>query len=147
MKTKPDHDELLNEVFSESASDDFRAALLERTLVSACRQRRLRRAGRVCGTTVFCVALLAAVFWQTREAATERLTKNGTQSPSAPQTEVPTVPGTSIRLVSDDELLAMFPDRPVALVGPPENQRFVFLDELHGAKAGHRRSSDRGLKL
>ncbi len=41
----------------------------------------------------------------------------------------PIVPGTSIRLVSDEELLAMFPDRPVALVGPPENRQFVFLDE------------------
>jgi hypothetical protein len=146
MKTKPD-DDLLQEIFTESASDDFRAAALERTLISARRQRRLRRAGRVCGAIAICAAILGAIFWHTQEAASDRVARNSIQSPTTPQTEVPTVPGTSIRLVSDDELLGMFPDRPVALVGPPANQRFVFLDELPGAKAGRRGSSDRGLKL
>jgi len=137
MKTEPDHDDLLQEIFSESASDDFRADALERTLVSARRQRRRRRTGRVCGAIAICAALLATVFWRTQEAPTDQLTANGAQSPTA-QAEVPTVPGTNIRLVSDDELLGMFPDRPVALVGPPEKQRFVFLDDVPGAKGGRR---------
>ena len=36
--------------------------------------------------------------------------------------------------MSDDELLAMFPGRPVALLGPPEDRRFVFLDEQRSSK-------------
>lgn len=51
------------------------------------------------------------------------------------QHEANTVPGTSIKLVSEEELLALFPDRPVALVGPPEDRRFVFLDEARNGKS------------
>jgi hypothetical protein len=35
-----------------------------------------------------------------------------------------------VKLITDDELLALFPDRPVALIGKPGQQQLVFLDEL-----------------
>jgi hypothetical protein len=34
-----------------------------------------------------------------------------------------------VKLINDDELLALFPDRPVALIGKPGQQQLVFLDK------------------
>jgi hypothetical protein len=34
----------------------------------------------------------------------------------------------AIQFISEDELLAQFPGRSVALIGPPANRRLVFLD-------------------
>lgn len=42
---------------------------------------------------------------------------------------VRTIPGTSVRLVSDEEMLALLKDRPIALIGQPGRQRLVLLDE------------------
>ncbi|HHY86181.1 MAG TPA: hypothetical protein GYA07_11730 [Verrucomicrobia bacterium] len=33
-----------------------------------------------------------------------------------------------MQFINDDELLALFPNRPVALIGEPGKQRLVFLD-------------------
>lgn len=41
-----------------------------------------------------------------------------------------TVPGTRIRLLCDEELFAMFPGRPAALIGSGDERRFVLLDEV-----------------
>jgi hypothetical protein len=123
MKTESDHNELLSDVLSENAPADFRNTSLQRTLASARQHRRARMVLRTSAAAAICVALVAAILWQ-RNDSTNIAVKGG---PSAPA--VQTIPGTSIQLVSDDELLAMFPDRPVALVGPPGNRQFVFLDE------------------
>jgi hypothetical protein len=34
-----------------------------------------------------------------------------------------------VRVISDEELFALFPGRSLALVGPPGHQQLVFLDE------------------
>jgi len=34
----------------------------------------------------------------------------------------------AVQFINDDELLALFPNRPVALIGEPGKQRLVFLD-------------------
>jgi hypothetical protein len=35
----------------------------------------------------------------------------------------------AVRFISDDELLALFPGRPLALVGPPGQKTLLFLDQ------------------
>ena len=35
----------------------------------------------------------------------------------------------AIRFISDDELLALFPGRPWALIGSPERKTLLFLDQ------------------
>ena len=143
MKSNPDHDELLQEVFSEAVSPAFREASLNRALASV---RRRRTGRRVLGATLVLAVVVAVV---ARFGSGHR---NSSSSPgpsaiaSVRPPAVQTVPGTKIRLVDDDELLAMFPDRPVALVGPPEHRQFVFLDDarLRLSEEGGRR---KGLKL
>jgi hypothetical protein len=143
MKIKPDRDELLHEVFSDMVPPTFREASLNRALASARRQRTGRRVLRAT------LALAVAVAVIERFGSANR-NPNGPPGQSAvaaaPAPLVQTVPGTKIRLVGDDELLAMFPDRPVALVGPPEHRQFVFLDDprLRPSEIGGRR---KGIKL
>lgn len=126
MKTKPDPDQLLAEIFSETAAPAFREASLQRALVSVRRRASGRRVFRATLATamVLTVAALFGLGLRKPNALSER-----SALASAPTPPAPTVPGTQIRLVGDDELRAMFPDRPVALVGPPEHRQFVFRDE------------------
>ena len=126
MKTPFESEELLNEVMSP---DELRAATLERTLTAARRHRRVRRAAQ--GAIVVAALLIpATIALRERAPKNPAITENNLQS--APSTQ--TVPGTNIRIVSDEELLAMFPGRPVALVGPPQDRRFVFLDQQRDSK-------------
>jgi hypothetical protein len=126
MKTPPERDELLREVLSP---DELRAATLERTLSAARRQRQLRHVLRGAGG-VAVVAVALALLWPRPVSVSQPEVAVNLPKPSAP-----IVPGTDIRVINDEELLAMFPDRPVALVGPPANRQFVFLDEQRLTKA------------
>ena len=126
MKTKPDHDELLHEVFFEAVPPAFREASLKHALASVRHRRTVRRVLRA----TLAIAVVVAVVSRFESAHQDSNDSPGRITlASAPLPPVKTVPGTKIRLVGDDELLAMFPDRPVALVGPPEHRQFVFLDD------------------
>ncbi len=126
MKTKFEPKEFLNEVVSP---DELRAATLERTLTAARGHRRWRRTVRGAGAVAAC-AILATIILRESAPTVPSIATNNPQPASSTQT----IPGTDIRLMSDDELLAMFPGRPVALLGPPEDRRFVFLDEQRSSK-------------
>jgi hypothetical protein len=45
-------------------------------------------------------------------------------------------PPAAVRFLSDDELLALFPGRPLALVGPPGHKTLLFLDQPPTDKPG-----------
>ena len=126
MKMPPDRDELLREVLS---SNELRAVSLEKTLTAARRQRQLRHVLRGAGVMAL-VGIAAVLIWPHQTPISEPVVAVNSTKPSAP-----TIPGTDIRVINDEELLAMFPDRPVALVGPPENRQFVFLDEQRHSKS------------
>jgi len=141
MKPESDYGELLKEVISDGGATDLRASSLDHALAAVRRQRRMRVV-RGASLGAGCVVLVA-LLW--REHADKPLAANNPQPLTAVQATVETVPGTKIRLVSDEELLAMFPDRPVALVGPPNDRRFVFLDEQRSSRKHG--ASGRGLNL
>jgi hypothetical protein len=138
MKTESDRNELLSDILFENGSMDFRNASLQRTLLSARRHRRARMGLRAAAAAAVCAALFAVPFLQ-RNSSRQSLAENT----SHPSPQVQTVPGTKIQVVNDDELLAMFPDRPVAIVGPPENRQFVFLDEQRAHPDGATRNKDK----
>ena len=127
MKTRPE-DDLLHDVFPNLR--ELRASSLEQTLGSLRRQRR--RKNLVCASGVAAICLtLSLLVWNSRldsRTAPTHATAAGTiQSAKTP---FATVPGTSIRILNDEELLSMFANRPVALLGPPEERQFVVLDEI-----------------
>jgi hypothetical protein len=131
MKT-PERDELLDEILSGDNASNLRETSLDRTLQAVCRQQRLHHTIRGVGAVAI-VGLVASVVWGRHRLSQQPQIATGSQN--AGQVEAAkTVPGTSIRVINDDELLAMFPGRPVALVGGPENRQFVLLDEKKSYK-------------
>jgi len=130
MKKRPE-DDLLGDVFPKSA--DFRAASLEQMLCAARQQRRRRTAFHVSGIVTLTLGLFVLLL-NTRHKVERAPTQVATTA-SPHQNNFPTVPGTSIRVLSDEELLTLFADRPVALIGPAEDRHFVVLDEVRKEKA------------
>lgn len=126
MKT-PESDRLLKEILAGEELADFRQASLEHGLASLRRQRQRQRAAQVCVLAVLALGCGAAiVFSRSRDLGTRQLAwSNATPAMSASlRVRTP-----EVRYISDDELLALFPDRVVALIGKPGQQRLVFLDE------------------
>lgn len=125
MKRRSEHDELWSDLLSENAPAAFREASLDRTLAAVRRhQRRRRLCGLAAITAAPCFLLLGVILWQ----AHETLRSTASSGPIAQATGV--VPGTHIQVITDEELFAMFPDRPAALLGSANDRHFVLLDEV-----------------
>jgi hypothetical protein len=116
MKKSTNHERLLSEALAET--EDFRRSSLQQTLAAVRRVQRGRRIRRVLGGVSAMV--LAVTLWWLRIAPAGPAPRVAEQ-PSAP-------PESPIRMISEDELLAQFPGRAVALVGPPTDRRLIFLD-------------------
>jgi hypothetical protein len=115
-----EREKLLTEVLVNET--DVRQATLQAGL-SALRGRRVRRyTARV--ATFLIPSILAAGLIVSRM---NRPFRNEPR-PTRVQMEE-TVPGTRIHVLTDEQLLDMFQGRPVALVGPPGNQRLLLLDQ------------------
>jgi hypothetical protein len=121
---KPEiHDPMLREIISGSEQDDFRRHTLEAGLGAVRRRRRTRAATRY-GSLLAIVCLLALVI-RMIQPATPSAPSIAATRPSTRSTPTPA----GIKMISDEELFALFPGRAVALVGPPGQQQFVFLDK------------------
>ncbi len=150
MNRAPDENPLLAEVLGDAAPGDFRAALRGETRRLAQRRRVVRRAQHA-GAVAVAACAIAFVYWNlpalpppapayvlTRSEPLEAASRVTTQPFAVSQivTTTPTVavirtaPKTGIvRLIDDEELLALASPRPAALVrvGPGE-QELVFAD-------------------
>jgi hypothetical protein len=122
MKKQSGHEELLKELFDEGAPEDFRAATLKRGLAAVRRIRRRRMAWRA--APVLIALILASTIVE------RQLHHTSSTVPVQEARPAKVIPGTTIRVLSDEELLAFFKGRPVGLVGPPENQRLVLFDQV-----------------
>lgn len=121
-----EHEKLLRELLPDEGLADFRKTSLERGLASMRQHRRRRvllRAGAlatVAGLLVFGLRLRHPHPVQNNIAAVP--------SPApAPSPE-------HVKFINDDELLAMFRQGSVALVGKPGQQRLISLDKTRSEK-------------
>jgi hypothetical protein len=124
---KENHEPLLRDLLETDDLVQVRNRSLKRMLVSARTRRRRRQ------LTWTCLGLLIPVIW----GAIHLLTR----SPLAPVSIAGSVPPAphavisrdkapaKVNFISTEELLALFPGRPLALVGPAGRQELVFLDE------------------
>jgi len=128
----PDNEPLLDAILSNDGLAEARAKSLAQMLAAARQRQRRRRAARTVAlglTPVMCVAglllcLRSAAPLSRRAAAPGRAAASPARVPqTTPQ------PGPGVKVVTDDELLALFPGRAVGLIGPPGRQKLVFLDE------------------
>jgi len=51
-----------------------------------------------------------------------------THSPASVREASPAPPANRVKIITNEQLLALFPERPVALIGAPGTQRLMFLD-------------------
>jgi hypothetical protein len=128
---RDEQDRLLGEIISSEELADFRRASLVHGLAAVQRRNHRRRMVRT-GAMLIAPALVAlALFFGRRQ----NVVNNPDSVRSAnlavnPPPSVPTTEGPApIKVINDDELLALFPDRSLALLGPPGNQQLVFLDK------------------
>jgi hypothetical protein len=135
------HDALLDDLLGGEPTAALRTASLDQILALARRRRRRRQAGRAIGLLALPVLLTASL-------AALQLRRS---VPGKPQlSAAPPTPGQaavrasgladevrpSVRFLTDNELLDLFPGRPVALIGPPGQQTLVFLDQLSAGPGG-----------
>ena len=129
------HDRLIDDVLGGEDADQFRTASLDLALAQVRCRRQRRKLVRALAVVTLGMFLVGG---------TLTLTPGRPVAP-APPPPLPAREGGMVRpahedspafprsvggveVVSDQELLALFPNRPVALVGQPGSQRLVFLD-------------------
>ena len=125
MKRTQEND-LLRDLLSGDELAEFRRASLELGLKAMAARRTRRQVLRACAGCSLLLALAGVVLWPWLPAHwTGR--KSVAQIPEVAGAPASAGSG-SVKFISDDELMALFPDRAVALVGKPGHQQFVFLD-------------------
>ncbi len=121
---RSEQEKLLNEILPDDDAADFERTSLEYGLAGLRRERRRGYWMRTSALATICgILALGIVLKQHRPAHGDGAVV--AQLASAP---TPTTSG-QIKIISDDELLALFPGRSVALIGKPGQQRLVFLDK------------------
>ena len=111
---RSEQDRLLREILEDESLAQLRGDSLARGL-DVLRRRRQRR-GAVMSSMVAAAMLIAIALVIRRPAKIISATP-----PAAPRTA-------GVKFIDDQQLLALFPDRSVALFGPPGHQQLVFLD-------------------
>ena len=124
MKKQSDEEKLISELLA-GGGELARATLAHGLTLS--RRKRARRIARRAACILAGLAALAALLFHFPAAEHSPMATFQVSKQSPPKPEV--VAGTSIRVLSDAELLEFFKDRPVALVGRKGNQRLILFDE------------------
>ena len=123
---RSDQDRLLRDVLSDDAAGLRRTSLA--TSLAALRRRRRQR--RVVGTGLTGVALAMGLWLalpQARRDSTISVARF--KQPSSESSAWPAGAAPAIKIINDDELLALFPNRSVGLIGSPGHQTLVFFDQ------------------
>ena len=117
-----DREKLLKEILPPGDPADFRQASLERGLAGLRRERRRRQIVRssVIALAFICVSLGIVLKWRNTG-------QNQNAKMQLPPVATSPVLAAHVDFINDDQLLALFTNQPVALVGKPGEQRLVFL--------------------
>jgi len=122
---RSDQEQLLREILEEGEGTDFRAASLARGLDFLRRRQRRVRMAQVCAAGVLAGLLVFGLVWH--PALRPGGTRMAVVTASVPPTET-----AKVRIITDEELFALFPNRAMALIGPPGRQQLIFLDHGDG---------------
>lgn len=117
MNDPAEREQLLAALFSEDES--ARAASLDHAIGALRRTRARKRARRFLGGTV--AVAVGGVLFLLQAQHRNKVERETVKS-------APEHPAVRIEIVNDEELLAQFPGRAVALVGPSSNRQLIFLD-------------------
>ena len=121
-----DRDSLWQDALDDSASDAFAEEALACTLANVRDVRRKRNAARVLGSGAI-LALIAPLAWDFTREPGANISALGTRPVGIPRELEPRT-ASAVRFLSDEELLARFPDYPVALVGTGHDVQLILLE-------------------
>jgi hypothetical protein len=118
----PEQDLLLNEILACEDLENLRRASLKQGLTVVRRKRRARKAALAClvGFAVIAPVMLLVYKRPVRSAVTGN--RPGT---TVAQLAVPPLQHQPIERIGDEELLALFPNQSVALLGAPGHRRLL----------------------
>src|SRR5262245_56681510 len=123
-----EEDQLLKELLAGEELSEFRRRSFDSGLEALRRTRRRRRVVRGVALAV-CPLILALAFWLSRTPPSPEVRVIAPPKPPEPNRALAASrPAATIKRISDEELLALFPGRSMALIGPPGHQELVFLD-------------------
>ena len=129
---KPNH--LLKEVLGGDELTDFRQVSLELGLSAIRRQRRQRQGTRAGALMLLSLLVTFAVL--SRRTPLDSSPQLASTNPTTSAAIAMMTDSREARAITDEELFALFPNRPRALVGEPGKQQLVFLNGA--AKSRHR---------
>lgn len=120
---RPSNDRLLRELLAVDEAPDLRRVSLERGLAGLRRRRQQRHFRRA----ILCVGLpVALVIGGLRQHTfTSAPPPRLAMAPPTPAAHSGQAAAPSVKIITEAELLALFPDRPVALIGKPGEQRLL----------------------
>jgi len=130
---RSDQEKLLKEILPSEDMADFQKASLACGLAGLRRERRRRHVVRTGSVAAVLICLFVGILLQSGK------TVRTAQSPAlraAPDVS-PQLASGHVDFITDDQLLALFTNQPVALVGKPGDQRLVFLSASEGDSAHH----------
>ena len=130
MKHQP-HDDLLKDTFTDGELNSLREASLNRGIAAQRSRRQFRRLRNSALIAAPALLLVAALFWRTPPASAPVVNIQPIASipslkiyPAVNAADAPPMP-----TISDKELLALYANRSVALLGKPGQQKLVFFDQ------------------
>lgn len=119
-----DQEKLLKEILPRDDLADFRESSLECGLASLRRQRQRRYVLRGSVVAALVCALSVGILLKSRAPVPSRVANSQPSPVSA------SLSSSHVKFISDEELLALFKNQPVALIGKPGQQRLVLLDKV-----------------
>ena len=122
----PDENPLLREILADEPLTALRRTSLEQGLEAMRRTRRFRRSAGV--GTLALVPVLLIVALTLHKRAQETVSTPPTPGPPPARVVAAPPEERGVKMISDEELFALFPGRSLALIGKPGHQQLVFLD-------------------
>lgn len=124
---RSDQDQLLQELLTDAAWSKFRGDSLEQTVRALRQRQRTTRFARI-GLLALAPVLVSLGLWINFRAPNVTVTRQEISSPP-PIVEIrPTRPAEPVEQITKEELLALFPGRALALIGPPGERQLIFFD-------------------
>ena len=129
MKRESDKQKLVADLLSDGSN--LRESTLQRGLMLVGRKRQRRRVVQASLWILPFLLVAATVLVQLHHESkrTAHIPPPSRVAMHAPAEAPQVIEGTSVRILSDTELLDLFKGRPVALVGPPGKQTLLLFDE------------------
>jgi hypothetical protein len=124
--TDQDKSQLLEEILGDDALNQLRQGSLSRGLKEMRRRRQRAVAARVSMMALPALLLAFAVFYPQAQRPH--------QAPAPIAMSRASKAASRVEYINTEQLFALFPNRPMALVGKPGHQQVLFLDE-HPADA------------